>query len=63
MLKKTAGMEKFAPFSASNAPVGVTQVWFKANDGASLRSRMLLLPMKASISLSTDAEGKRPSAP
>ena len=57
MLKKTAGMEKFAPFSASNAPVGVTQVWFKANDGASLRSRMLLLPMKASISLSTDAEG------
>ena len=57
MLQKTAGMEDFALFSSSNAPVGVTQVWFKGDNGASLRSRMLLLPMKASINLSTDAEG------
>lgn len=57
MLQKTAGMENFAPLLPQNAPVGVTQVWFKADNGTSLRSRMLLLPMKASINLSTDAEG------
>ena len=57
ILQKTAGMEDFIPLSSSNTPVGVAQVWFKANSGASLRSRMLLLPMKASISLSADEEG------
>ena len=58
LLGKTSGMEKFAPLSTSNAATGITQVWFKSAGGASLRSRMLLLPAKASVSLSTNEEGK-----
>lgn len=57
ILQKTVGMENFVPLSTTSAAVGVTQVWFKSRNGASLRSHMLLLPERASIKISSDKKG------
>ena len=57
MLMKTAAMTTFSPPAVSGTPAGVAQVWFRAGGGASLRSRMLILPPKASVEMSADAEG------
>ena len=57
MLMKTAAMTTFSPPAASGFPAGVAQVWFRMAGGTSLRSRMLLLPPKASVDMSVDEEG------
>ncbi|MBO4793124.1 MAG: STY4851/ECs_5259 family protein [Deltaproteobacteria bacterium] len=57
ILWKTQGMESYRPLPPSCTTAGTAQVWFKASSGASLRSRMLILPAEASVSLTAESNG------
>lgn len=51
LLWKREGMENYVPLERSTMRPGPANVWFRAASGASLRSRMLLLPKNASFTL------------
>lgn len=57
MMVKNSAMTTFEPLTESGTPAGIAQVWFQTAGGASLRSRMLILPPKASVEMSADEEG------
>lgn len=58
LLWQSQAGKEFLPCQDSSDLVGVYNIWFRAESGANLRNRMLLLPENAELSLSAGEAGK-----